>query len=89
MGKDQVRAEGWYVDPFGRHEARWFSDGIPTALVKDRHQEGKDPPPQGGWDGPLVPQDGEPPREGEDLLRADEEGPPDVGTAVFDEAAER
>jgi len=27
--------EGWYVDPFGKHAARWFSDGTPTALVRD------------------------------------------------------
>jgi hypothetical protein len=28
--------EGWYVDPFGVHAARWFSDGTPTALVRDQ-----------------------------------------------------
>jgi len=27
--------EGWYRDPFGKHAARWFSDGTPTALVRD------------------------------------------------------
>ena len=27
--------EGWYRDPFGKHVARWFSDGTPTALVRD------------------------------------------------------
>jgi len=26
------RAEGWYIDPFGRHEARSMSDGSPTKL---------------------------------------------------------
>jgi hypothetical protein len=30
-----VNAEGWYVDPFGSHEARWFSDGVPTGLVRE------------------------------------------------------
>jgi len=27
--------EGWYKDPFGKHAARWFSDGTPTALARD------------------------------------------------------
>ena len=27
--------EGWYEDPAGRHEFRWFSQGAPTDLVKD------------------------------------------------------
>jgi hypothetical protein len=40
-----MREEGWYVDPFGHHEARWISDGSPTALVRDGQIESKDPPP--------------------------------------------
>jgi hypothetical protein len=39
------KAEGWYRDPFGTHENRWFSDGEPTALVRDGRNEGNDPPP--------------------------------------------
>ena len=31
-----MNAEGWYVDPYGLHGARWFSDGTPTALVRQR-----------------------------------------------------
>jgi hypothetical protein len=31
--------EGWYTDPFGRHEARWLSDGSPTKLVRDGDAE--------------------------------------------------
>ena len=27
--------EGWYEDPANRHEYRWFSQGVPTDLVKD------------------------------------------------------
>jgi len=27
--------EGWYSDPYRLHEHRWFSDGKPTALVRD------------------------------------------------------
>ena len=28
--------EGWFTDPFGRHEARWLSFGKPTKLVRER-----------------------------------------------------
>jgi hypothetical protein len=37
--------EGWHADPFGRHEARWMSDGTPTALVRDGDVESCDAPP--------------------------------------------
>jgi hypothetical protein len=40
-----MNEEGWYIDPFGRHEARWISDGTPTALVRDGEAESQDPPP--------------------------------------------
>jgi len=40
-----VHEEGWYNDPYGRHEARWMSDGTPTALVHDAGVESQDPPP--------------------------------------------
>ena len=46
-----MEAEGWYVDPFGSHEARWISDGRPTALVRDGHVESHDPPPASGYSG--------------------------------------
>ena len=25
----EASAEGWYKDPYGEHEARWFSNGTP------------------------------------------------------------
>jgi len=37
--------EGWYSDPYRAHEHRWFSDGTPTALVRDQETTSKDPPP--------------------------------------------
>jgi hypothetical protein len=37
--------EGWYTDPYGRHEARWLSDGTPTKLVRDGEVESYDKPP--------------------------------------------
>lgn len=38
--------EGWYTDPYARHEARWMSKGAPTALVRDGNVEGHDPAPE-------------------------------------------
>ena len=38
--------EGWCTDPFGRHEARWLSDGTPTKLVRDGDVESYDDPPE-------------------------------------------
>ena len=32
---DQGTLHGWHPDPFGRHEARYFSAGRPTELVRD------------------------------------------------------
>ena len=35
--------EDWFTDPFGRHEARWMSHGVPTSVVRDGRTEGNDP----------------------------------------------
>lgn len=35
--------EGWYTDPYGRHEARWMSERKPTGLVRDGRSESRDP----------------------------------------------
>lgn len=37
--------QGWYEDPFRLHEARYFSDGRPTKLVRDGDTESYDEPP--------------------------------------------
>jgi hypothetical protein len=37
--------EGWYTDPWGHHEARWISGGVPTKLVRDGKLESYDDPP--------------------------------------------
>ena len=66
-------AEGWYRDPYGLHQDRWFSAGIPTGLVRDQGAEGHDDPP----DEPppaapvAIPEDIEFPAD--DLRRADQE----------------
>jgi hypothetical protein len=41
--------EGWYSDPYGVHEHRWFSDGTPTALVRDGGRTSQDPPPDSAY----------------------------------------
>jgi hypothetical protein len=70
MAHDTV--EGWYLDPFGAHVARWFSDGTPTALVRDAGGiEGHDDPPSATFDGELQPVPGVAASDGDDLLRAD------------------
>jgi hypothetical protein len=48
-------AEGWYKDPFGAHEARWFSEGKPTILVRDGAVESHDSVPGIDFDLPLIP----------------------------------
>ena len=50
-----MREEGWYRDPYDIHEARWFSQGTPTKLVRDGTQEAFDPPPSTPPTRPLVP----------------------------------
>jgi hypothetical protein len=39
--------QGWFTDPYGCHDARWFSDGVPTSLVRDGTIESYDDPPAG------------------------------------------
>ena len=41
MGDEEL--EDWFTDPFGRHEARWMSHGVPTSLVRDGRTESDDP----------------------------------------------
>jgi hypothetical protein len=47
-------AEGWYLDPYGLHEQRWFSAGRPSRLVRDGLVEANDTPPDEPLEGPLV-----------------------------------
>jgi hypothetical protein len=41
--------QGWRTDPFGRHEFRYFSEGEPTRLVRDRGVDSYDEPPADLW----------------------------------------
>jgi len=80
-------AEGWYRDPFGAHEDRWMSQGVPTDLVRDSGRESHDPPPARPLlEADLVPAEqaagGE--ADGSDLRRAD-----DVDSRPYDPAEAR
>ncbi len=79
-----MTAEGWYVDPFGAHEARWFSDGHPTILVRDGAIESRDELPDTEFGLPLVPVANADAEDGTDLLRADSaESPTVTGDGPF------
>jgi len=80
-----LKAEGWYVDPYGRHDARWFSDGDPTALVRDDGVESRDPPPDVPYPGQLEPIFG---AEGSDSTGADDLRRADSDEAPYDPAVE-
>ncbi len=67
-----MEEEGWYVDPYGVHEARWISAGTPTALVRDGDVEAQDPPPSTTYLGKLAELPETVPSDGDDLLRADD-----------------
>jgi hypothetical protein len=77
-----VNEEGWYKDPFGRHEARWISDGRPTALVRDSGVESHDPPPDESTGREMERIPGTTPVEGDDLKRSD-----DAADQIFDPGA--
>ncbi len=52
-----MEAEGSYVDPYRRHDARWFSTLTPTDLVCDGGKESKVPPSEAPHAGSLEPLD--------------------------------
>ena len=65
--------EGWYTDPFGRHEARWLSEGVPTKLVRDKGIEAYDEPPdEAPTQSPVRIEAADTSSAGGDLRRADD-----------------
>ena len=66
----EMHEEGWYTDPFARHEERWMSNGRPTKLVRDQTKVSQDEPP----DVPYV-------RDPQPVERAQEGGAWDVRRA--------
>src|SRR5262249_60857257 len=85
-----MEAEGWYHDPYGLHEERWYSNGKPTGLVRDAKVESNDPAPsEPAPTTTLVRSAGDPSAGGPgDMRRADdaERGDlnPDYGERAFD-----
>jgi hypothetical protein len=68
-------AQGWYHDPYGQHEDRYFSAGQRTKLVRDAGRESYQEPPSEPYDpAELVPAASEVDDgfDGSDLRRADE-----------------
>ena len=81
MEQTGEKAQGWYSDPFHRHGARWFSDGNPTALVRDDGVASNDQPPSCAYSGPLDPA---PEREGELLHASDGVGADAAVNGIWD-----
>jgi hypothetical protein len=77
-----VKAQGWYRDPYGVHEDRYFSAGQPTKLVRDAGAESYDPPPPRPAEMELVEVRHSPSADGSDLRRADKKG-----SAVYDKGS--
>ena len=70
-----ARAQGWYRDPYGVHEDRYFSAGTPSKLVRDKGHESYDAPPDCPLpDGDLIPAEpaGSESEPWSDLERADQ-----------------
>lgn len=67
-----MNAQGWYRDPYGIHNDRWFSNGQPTKLVRDEGVESYDPPPPQEASQALVRVAEAELSDGNDLLRADD-----------------
>lgn len=74
--------EGWYTDPFRRHEARWMSDGTPTKLVRDGAVESYEAPPNEEPSQTPERIEEEQLPDGQDLLRA---GDSDTGAGTLNE----
>jgi hypothetical protein len=55
VGTTSTDLQGWYDDPFRLHEARYFSAGRPTKLVRDGDTESYDEPPGDGSPGSGTP----------------------------------
>lgn len=64
--------EGWFVDPFHRHEDRWISAGRPSDLVRDNGIESRSTPPDMPMPTPLVRVTSEMPGSAQDVMRADD-----------------
>jgi hypothetical protein len=82
-----MNEEGWFIDPYGRHDARWMSVGTPTALVRDGSVESSDEPPDAPFPRPLQPVEQIHPHDGSDLKRADDAEAVDFDPTTLTQAA--
>ena len=67
-----ISLEGWYTDPYDRHEARWMSQGTPTPLIRDGKIEGSNPVADEPFKVTPVRIEAEGPGDGSDQRRADD-----------------
>jgi hypothetical protein len=84
-----VSAQGWYRDPFTRHEDRWYSAGTPTSLVRDDGVESQDDPPPGEQPEPLIKCPGnvlEPPSDNVEVQTPEPPRSPGYDRSVFSAA---
>jgi hypothetical protein len=77
--------EGWYTDPYQRHDDRWVSKGVPTRLVCDLGIEGDDPVEPGPFNViPVRSGNGSVAfRDASDLYRADDLSPGNLDEPPF------
>jgi hypothetical protein len=81
-GPPRIHLKGWCNDPYERHEHRWLTAGVPSALVGDGGVESQDPPPDVPFvvEPSLVENDSP---DGDDLRRSGEERRSDPGQTVW------
>jgi hypothetical protein len=65
--------QGWFRDPYGIHEDRYFSQDSATRLVRDHGAESYDDPPPWVPVEPLVPLPSSPGDDHPDPRRADDD----------------
>ena len=85
MSEPERALQGWCSDPWGLHEARYFSAGRPTKLVRDGRTEAYEDPPATPPSGQAVRLE-EPERDPDDLRRPDDGG--DENRTDYSTAAE-
>lgn len=64
--------EGWFTDPYAKHDARWMSQGTPTKLVRDGTVESYDDPPDEPYARAPEPIESPESSNPDDLRRADD-----------------
>jgi hypothetical protein len=87
---EEASEEGWYIDPYGLHEARWMSMNKPTKLVRDGEVESYQDPPDSQPMHPAIKID--PPVDSwtqRDTIHADDGSPETMPTIQEIDGAER